>query len=186
MLETQNLVLILPGREHESAAKEYIAEHKANGELHLHGASLLETMDYDSWLSIMERSKREETAPFDWVAATELFALRKSDGRLVGMINIRHSLNDFLRSYGGHIGYGVRPSERRKGYATQMLALGLAYAKEIGLKRVMVSCNKSNVASAKTIIGAGGVLEREFLHDDGEVVQIYWIALTKDKTEEGK
>ena len=76
---------------------------------------------------------------------------------------------------------GVRPSERRKGYATRMLASGLKYCKEqIGLDKVMISCYKSNEASRKTILNAGGVLEKEYKRD-GEIVQIYWIKLYKEK-----
>ena len=87
-------------------------------------------------------------------------------------------LNDFLAAFGGHIGYGVRPSERRKGYATEILRMALAYAgREIGLKRVMIACYRDNEGSWRTILANGGRLEREFVHTDGRTVQVYWVEL---------
>ena len=81
-----------------------------------------------------------------------------------------------LKTY-GHIGYGVRPSDRRKGYATQMLAAALVICRGMGLERVLVSCDKKNIGSAKTIIKNGGQLTNEFVDIDGSTVQQYWIAL---------
>ena len=94
------------------------------------------------------------------------------------MISIRHELtNDFLKNYAGHIGYGVRPTERRKGYVTQMLNQALKYCKDkLKLDKVMISCDKKNEGSRKTILNAGGILEKEYTKD-GEEVQIYWINL---------
>ena len=111
------------------------------------------------------------------IPATTFFAVRKNDGRIIGMIDVRHRLNGFLRNYGGHIGYGVRPSERRRGYAAEMLRLALSYCSSLGLDRVMISCNADNEGSRRTILRRGGVLEREFRHSGG-TVQIYWIILS--------
>lgn len=95
---------------------------------------------------------------------------------LVGMTNLRHRLNDYLLTYGGHIGYSVRPSERQNGYATQMLRLTLEKAKERGIEKVRICCDHYNVASAKTIRANGGVLEDEqFDSSDGTLTQRYWI-----------
>ena len=110
---------------------------------------------------------------------TQFLGVRKKDNKIVGMISIRHALTaDFLRNYAGHIGYGVRPSERRKGYVTQILKQALEYCKDdLKLDKVMIACDKENEASRKTIINAGGVLEREHKTDEGENMQIYWITL---------
>ena len=103
--------------------------------------------------------------------------LDMQDGRVVGIIQIRHKPNQFLLSTYGHIGYGVRPSERRKGYATEMLALALEKCRDLGIEKALVSCDKENIGSAKTIIKNGGALENEFTDNDGKISQQYWITL---------
>lgn len=95
---------------------------------------------------------------------------------MVGAMNIRHDLNDYLLKYGGHIGDGIRPSERRKGYATEMIRLALEECRKLGLTRVLMTCDKNNIGSAKSIIRNGGILENEVL-EEGSIKQRYWIAL---------
>ena len=95
---------------------------------------------------------------------------------MVGAVNIRHDLNDYLLKYGGHIGDGIRPSERRKGYATEMIRLALEECRKLGLTRVLMTCDKNNIGSAKSIIRNGGILENEVL-EKGVIKQRYWIAL---------
>ena len=92
------------------------------------------------------------------------------------MIDIRHRLNDYLLNFGGHIDYSVRKSERQKGYATEMLALALIECMKLNIKRVLITCDKDNIASAKTIINNGGILENEILEGSG-ITQRYWINL---------
>ncbi len=97
----------------------------------------------------------------------------------MGAVNIRHYLNDYLLQYGGHIGDGIRPSERRKGYATKMVGLALEECKKLGINRVLMVCDKDNIGSAKSIVYNGGVLENEFADEDGTIEQRYWIDLRK-------
>lgn len=172
------LTLVTPTKSHEQAALDYKQEHADQHEFHLYGSSLFNAADsYDAWLKQLQNNSSPLTVQSDWVVSSTFFAIRESDSRIVGMVDIRHALNDFLRNYGGHIGYGVRPSERNKGYATQILMLALDYCRHLGLENVMLSCNKENVASRKTILKCGGVLERVFLHTDGNYVQVFWITL---------
>ena len=135
--------------------------------------------NYDDWLKLLKDCSKKETVPKDWTVTTQFLGIRKRDNRLVGMISIRHELTtDFLRNYAGHIGYGIRPSERRKGYVTEMLKQVLQYCKdELKLDKVMLSCEKNNEPSRKTIINAGGILTKEYQTDEGEKVQIYWAKL---------
>lgn len=100
-------------------------------------------------------------------------------GHILGSISLRHRLNDFLRNVGGHVGYGVRPSARRQGVATAALALALDQAKAIGLQRVLVTCQDTNLASARTIERNGGVLEDIRETADHGTVRRYWIDLTR-------
>lgn len=131
--------------------------------------------DFDAWLAQLRKLKDPATTPAGLVPATEYLALDEHE-HLVGMTNLRHRLNDYLLTYGGHIGYSVRPSERQNGYATQMLRLTLEKAKERGIEKVRICCDHYNVASAKTIRANGGVLEDEqFDSSDGTLTQRYWI-----------
>ena len=95
---------------------------------------------------------------------------------MVGAVNIRHYLNEALLMNGGHIGDGVRPSERCKGIATAMIGLALKECEKLGIEKVLMVCDRENIASAKSIIRNGGVLDNE-VETDGAVEQRYWIAL---------
>ena len=110
------------------------------------------------------------------VPASTYFCLDTERDVLVGAVNIRHRLNESLLQDGGHIGDGVRPSERRKGYATRMIALALDKCRELGIWRVLMTCGKQNIGSAKSIRKNGGVLENE-IDCGGETIQRYWIDL---------
>lgn len=140
------------------------------------GTSALDKYDdFNAWLAQLRKLKDPATTPAGLVPATEYLALDEHE-HLVGMTNLRHRLNDYLLTYGGHIGYSVRPSERQNGYATQMLRLTLEKAKERGIEKVRICCDHYNVASAKTIRANGGVLEDEqFDSSDGTLIQRYWI-----------
>ncbi|MDF2698867.1 MAG: acetyltransferase, family [Haloplasmataceae bacterium] len=95
--------------------------------------------------------------------------------RVIGAVNIRHRLNDYLLKFDGHIGFGIRPSERCKGYATIMLALALEKTKTMGMDKILITCNKGNIASEKTIIKNGGVFESEETEINGNIVRRFWI-----------
>lgn len=169
------LKLERPTPAHKERALAYRQEHRAAGELWLHGGALLGEKEYEGWLLLLEQNSHPETVPEDWVVSSTFFAVREGDGEIVGMVDIRHSLNDFLAAFGGHIGFGVRPSLRGRGYATQILKLAVEYASTLGLPRVMVACHEENAASRQTILRCGGGLEREFLDDEGKGGQVFWI-----------
>lgn len=111
------------------------------------------------------------------IPSTQYLAIRIEDNRLVGMIALRHNINHPLLSlYDGHIGYSVHPAERRKGYATEMLALCLEKARERGLPRVMITCNEDNLGSERTILKNGGKYQTT-VTDGTENIKRFWIEL---------
>lgn len=137
--------------------------------------ALNEYDDFDAWLANVRRYSSPETTPAGKVPATQYLALDENE-HLVGMVNLRHCLNDYLLEFGGHIGYSVRPADRKNGYAIQMLKLALDEAKALGLDRVRIACDRYNIASAKTIQANGGVLDGErYDPQDGTLTQRYWI-----------
>lgn len=109
------------------------------------------------------------------VPDSTFFCLDTDRQRLIGAVNIRHWLNEGLLATGGHIGDGIRPSERGKGYGTQMIALALRECRRLGIDRVLMCCNDENLASARTIEKNGGVLENIVTAPDGTIVRRYWI-----------
>lgn len=142
------IILVKPTKEYENQMIDYKEEHIKNNENVIHASSRWDKMNnYDEWLNLLNEHSSVETIKDNWAVHTTFLGIRKSDNKVVGMIDIRHELtNDFLRNYAGHIGYGVRPTERKKGYATQMLTQALEFCKDkLGLERVMISCYKENV-----------------------------------------
>ncbi len=148
------------------------------GEDEIHGGSLIEMMTAADWVEHVRGNRRAETCQVDWVVEDVFFGVRRTDGRIVGVTSVRHSLdNPILSEYGGNIGYEVRPSERRCGYARQMLQLALDVARERGKDRVMLGCAETNAGSIATIEGAGGVREMRPAFKNGKPMRVYWIEL---------
>ena len=131
--------------------------------------------NFDEFLSVIQGEPTESDP--EKVPAHLFFLVDSDSSRLLGAIQIRHHINHpNLIETGGHIGYGVCPSERRKGHATRMLALAIPEAKKIGLSRLLVTCKDAKVGSWKVIESNGGVFERTTL-DEGQLARRYWIKL---------
>ncbi len=129
--------------------------------------------DFDYYLANLEIKKEQDGR----VPDSTFFCLDTDRNIFVGAINIRHYLNEELLYTGGHIGDGIRPSERRKGYATAMIGLGLEECRKLGITKVLMTCDKDNIGSARSIMNNGGVLENEVM-EDGVLEQRYWITLS--------
>lgn len=171
-----DICLIRPTLELKEKALAYRKEHFEHGEMIISGSELLDkTESYEEWLSSVTLNTDPKTVNENWVVTDTFFAIRKSDNRIIGMIDLRHTLNDFLKDL-GNCGYSVRPSERKKGYATEMLYQLLQMAKKTEMKELHISVEKNNTASAKVIQKNGGVYERSFLFEN-ETADIYRIIL---------
>ena len=177
-VESETLILRKVQPSDFSAAAQYRAEFLENGDS-MDGCSNLRRFEnMADWYDWICKSEHRETCPEGWVPDTQFLSIRKSDGKLVGMLDIRHEMNEDIRNLFGSIGYSVRKSERGKGYATQQLALAKEVCRSMGMEKILISCHKENTASAKTILRNGGVLENEVVdHRNGQVLQRYWITL---------
>lgn len=169
------LMLIEPNLGMEKEYNDYIDEWENAGEKIVPYASRKNNVDYKDLINNWGEQSTNKAREHGFVPAS-LYFLIDENKKIYGALHIRHELNDYLLNYGGHIGYGIRPSERRKGLATNMLSLSLPIVKKLGINKVLVTCDKENIASAKTIINNGGILENE-VTEYGEVTQRYWIEI---------
>ena len=172
----EELYLVKPSAAHANQIAAYRQEFLDRGDSLDGTGGLSNYLDPADWLAWLDTLADPATRPEGFVPSTTLLCIRKADERLVGMIDIRHELNDHLLNFGGHIGYSVRPDERQKGYAKAMLHMALQEVTRLNIDRVLVTCNRDNEASRRTILACGGVLENE-IWDEGDktFVQRYWI-----------
>ena len=172
--QRDRLALVPPDESWAAAVWDYRAEFEAVGDVLAGTADLGAAADFSRWRAGLRADARPDTVRPGRVSADTFLAVRRSDRRLVGMVNIRHTLHDYLLRFGDHIGYSVRPSERRKCYARERLGLALHKCKGLKLDRVLVTCDSENEASARTIRANGGVLENRVPEGEG-FTDRYWI-----------
>ena len=169
------LELVRPTGQLRESYRGLVAEFVANGDSLVPFTLAFGNADFDAFLSKLSDCSAGVGLPNGFVAHSTFWLVRDSD-TVVGVSNVRHSLTPALCREGGNIGYGIRPSARRQGLGVAILQQSLARAAELGLSRVLVTCGKQNLASARTILRNGGVLEsEEYLASRGEVVQRYWV-----------
>ena len=169
------LRLVRPNKEHKMQALDFKQEFFGNNEKIINGSELLDQMEnYEEWLVSVTNNISEETVNPAWVVTDTFFAVNESN-EIVGIIDLRHTLNDFLKDF-GNCGYSVRPSERRKGYAKEMLRQILDVARESGMIELHLSVERDNEPSIKTIISNGGVYVGSFEFEN-EMADIYRIGL---------
>lgn len=174
-----NVILVKPDESFAEEIRSYREEMLLAGSSMDGTGSLRKVAEPKEWLRQNALLEKKEALPEGKVPATQFVLTDTDTGRIYGMLQVRHELNEYLRRFAGHIGYSVRPTERRKGYAKQMLKLSLKFCKEeLGLERVLVSCLVENEASRRTILACGGVFEEKVFEFIEEVwLEKYWITL---------
>lgn len=171
----EKLLFVEPNKDHERIAIDYIKEMIEYNSSFDGCNDLNKYIDaYDEWLKLLEDDK---TNPRDnRVHARTFFLIRESDNKLLGMINVRLELNDYLFNIGGHIGYSVRPTERKKGYNSYQLYKALEFCNSINLDKVLITCDKDNIGSKKTILNSFGILDNSvFCEEENIYVERYWV-----------
>mgnify|MGYP004502344349 FL=1 len=172
----EKLMHVIPSEKYENDAIDYINEfYKYNSKINGEGGLDSYLDNYSGWLKKLEKD-RKQIANEKRVPAETYFLVRENDNRIVGMINIRYNLNERLLLNGGHIGYSIRPTERRKGYNKINLYLGLKRLDELNVETALLDCVKSNIGSSKTMLALGAKKYNEIYNEDyGEVVEKYKI-----------
>ena len=167
------LKLVKASNQYRDQIREMLDEWNASGEKIVPYS--IRRLDYHDFAYYCENLEVTDTSG-GLVPDSTFFCLDEARDIMVGAVNIRHYLNEGLLLNGGHIGDGVRPSERRKGIATKMIALALDECRKLGIRKVLMVCDKDNIGSAKSIQNNGGILENE-IEVGGVVEQRYWINL---------
>ena len=170
------IILVKPDLSYADEIIKYKEESLAESPIINGSAGLDRFSSIEIWFEELKKRSCEDTVPKGLVPSSTYLGVREKDNYIVGMIDIRHYLNEYLTQAGGHIGYGVRKTERNKGYAKQMLKLALEKCKELKIKRVLITCDEDNIASEKVILSANAKLE-DIRNIDGENKKRFWIDL---------
>ena len=170
------IILVKPDLSYADEIIKYKEESLAESPIINGSAGLDRFSSIEDWLQELKKRSCEDTVPKGLVPSSTYLAVREKDNYIVGMIDIRHYLNEYLTQVGGNIGYGVRKTERNKGYAKQMLKLALEKCKELKIKKVLITCDEDNIASEKVILSANAKFE-DIRNVDGENKKRFWIEL---------
>ena len=170
------IILVKPDLSYADEIIKYKEESLAESPIINGSAGLDRLSSIEDWLEELNKRSCEDTVPKGLVPSSTYLGIREKDNYIVGMIDIRHYLNEYLTQVGGHIGYGVRKTERNKGYAKQMLKLALEKCKELKIKKVLITCDEDNIASEKVILSVNAKLE-DIRNVDGENKKRFWIDL---------
>ncbi|MEH7109110.1 GNAT family N-acetyltransferase [Bacillus sp. JJ1764] len=168
--------LTKPTVELKSEYQEFYQEWKDSGEEMIPWVIGKDPANFPEMIQSLLDAEQGKNIPANWVPDSTFWLINKNK-KIIGAVNIRHRLTDKLFNSGGHIGYGICPSERKKGYATKLLSLALEKARELGIQEALVVCDESNIGSAKTIMNNGGVPDTDYVMEDGNIIKRFWIYL---------
>ena len=172
----EKIILVKPDLSYADEIIKYKEESLKESPLINGSAGLNRFSSIEDWLEELNKRSCEDTVPKGLVPSSTYLGVREKDNYIVGMIDIRHYLNEYLTQVGGNIGYSVRKTQRNKGYAKQMLKLALEKCKELKIKKVLITCNEDNIASEKVILSANAKFE-DIRNVDGENKKRFWIEL---------
>ena len=172
----EKIILVKPDLSYADEIIKYKEESLAESPIINGSAGLDRFSSIEIWFEELKKRSCEDTVPKGLVPSSTYLAVREKDNYIVGMIDIRHYLNEYLTQVGGNIGYGVRKTERNKGYAKQMLKLALEKCKDLKIKKVLITCDEDNISSEKVILSANAKLE-DIRNVDGENKKRFWIDL---------
>jgi predicted acetyltransferase len=172
------LVLVEPTIADKEQLLAYKSSFAENNEV-MHGGSGLDAAaTIDDWFALLEAYKVTVTVPAGHVPSRTYLA--KEDGKVIGIVNLRLELNDYLLQHGGHIGYSVKKEYRQQGYGVEILAQTLILAQGFGLDKVLVTCDDQNQASRRVIEKNGGQLEDIRVDStDGSLTRRYWFTINR-------
>ncbi|WP_144469585.1 GNAT family N-acetyltransferase [Bacillus thuringiensis] len=171
-----NVSLLTPTTDLQEEYLDFYNEWKDSGETMIPWVITKNPANFPAMVQELLDAHNGINIPETWVPDSTYWLVTDKN-KIVGAVNIRHSLTEHLFNAGGHIGYGIRPSGRRKGYATKLLKLSLEKTKELNIEKVLVVCDAVNTASEKTILHNGGIRDDDFTEEDGNIVRRYWIEL---------
>lgn len=171
------MFLASPSKQYKDTFLEALQEEiQAEGDQMAHKIQSI-AADFEGFLQRLSNMERGINIPPHLVPASSFWLI--DDGEYIGSLNLRHELNDDLLHFGGHIGYDIRPSKRRKGYGKEILRLGLEKARERGLRQVLVTCDETNIGSKKIIEANGGIFENAVTQEGSPVKKLrYWIGIS--------
>jgi len=172
----EKIILVKPDLSYADEIIKYKEESLKESPIINGSAGLDRLSSIEDWLEELNKRSCEDTVPEGLVPSSTYLGIREKDNYIIGMIDIRHYLNEYLTQVGGNIGYSVRKTERNKGYAKQMLKLALEKCKELKIKKVLITCDEDNIASEKVILSANAKFE-DIRNVDGENKKRFWIDL---------
>lgn len=180
--DDEDIKLIKPTIEYKEQAEEMMKEARKydadNPDIFAGYSSMQNCKSYEEWLDKLDADLDFENIKPGRVPAATYFSVRKSDNKIIGIINIRYELNEYLENFGGHIGYSIRATERRKGYGRKQLLLALEKCLEIPISKVLITCIENNISSEKLIKNCGGIYEdTRYSEEEKYNFKRYWIKL---------
>lgn len=170
-------MLMYPTIQYKSQIEKY-KQDMLNAESSMDGCGTLRVDNFEDWLQKCNEWREGKNLPEGFVQSSQYIWVRLSDNKIMGMLQIRHELSEYLLNYGGHIGDSIAVDERNKGYGKKLLALGIAICKDMGIDKVLIACKETNVASRKCILANGGKFEDVRQRPDGVKLERYWVDTT--------